>query len=57
LHRRNVRFVSKADMCGATNDVRFGPMANIIQLFDAREARKILARLTDQRRAVTYRTA
>jgi hypothetical protein len=25
----NVRFGSKADMCGATSDVRFGPIADI----------------------------
>jgi hypothetical protein len=24
----------KADMCGATGDVRFGPIADIVSLFD-----------------------
>ena len=27
--RVNVRFGSKADMCGATRDVRYGPKADI----------------------------
>jgi hypothetical protein len=32
--RLNVRFGSKADMCSATRDVRFGPIADIGVLFD-----------------------
>jgi hypothetical protein len=49
--KRHVRFTPKADMCGATSYVRFGPIAEI----DRRKSVRVRARLSVRRIVVPKR--